>query len=150
MVPDDRSAISDHRDRQHITDPLDSAEPTDRTDPIEPMLPIEAAEPMLPIDSTDPREPIEHSESVDHRDRREELAEVITPSSTTAAAARFLFVAGADVCASESLSHDTFPGTGTGSRSRAVLIDHWGHSRTRRPLGRPGRASRCVPVRSRR
>jgi hypothetical protein len=84
MVPDDRSAISDQRDCQDIADPIDSAEATDRTDPTEPMLPIEATDPTLPIDSTDPREPIESSESVDHRDKREEPAEVIAPSSTKA------------------------------------------------------------------
>lgn len=82
MAPDDRSAISDQRDCQDIADPIDSAEATDRTDPTEPMLPIEATDPTLPIDSTDPREPIENSESLDHRDRREDPVEVITPSST--------------------------------------------------------------------
>ena len=81
MVPEDRSDISDQRDRQDIADPVDSAEPTDRTDPTEPILPTDATDPMLAIDSTDPRQPIEHSESVDHRDRREEPTEVITPSS---------------------------------------------------------------------
>jgi hypothetical protein len=89
MVPDDRSAISDQRDCQDIADPVESAEPTDRMDPTEPTLPSDATDPMLPIESTDPREPIEHSESVDHRDRREELAEVMTPSFTKRAAARF-------------------------------------------------------------
>lgn len=45
------------------------------------MLAIEATEPTLPMERTDPREPIDNTESVDHKDRCDELVGFMHTSS---------------------------------------------------------------------